>query len=49
MRQATRFSPTRHAAQRLRERVFPNLTEQQALRLLERYARVARPLKVVTR
>lgn len=49
MRQASRFIPTRHAAQRLRERAFPELTERQAVRLLERYARRARPLKVGTR
>jgi hypothetical protein len=49
MRTASRFTPTRHAANRLRERVFPKLTEKQALRLLERYARHARPLKAAGR
>ncbi len=49
MRQASKFAPTKHAAQRLRERAFPTISEPQAFRLLERYARQAQPLKVVTR
>ena len=49
MKPTSRLTPTRHAANRLRERAFPNLTEKQAFRLLERFARQARPLKEVSR
>lgn len=40
------FRPTAHAANRLRERFYPNLTDEQAFERLERLARNAKPLKI---
>lgn len=42
----TRFTPTRHSAQRLAQRFFPNLNERAALERLSKLAQKARPLRV---
>lgn len=44
MRRVTRFTPTRHAALRMVERIDPTLSEARAFRRLASYAVQARPL-----
>lgn len=44
-----RPAPTTHAAERLIERFYPNLTEKEAFERLRRLACTAKPLKVNVR
>jgi hypothetical protein len=43
---ASKFQPTKHAIERLRQRFYPDLSEKQAAELLTKLARQAKALKV---
>lgn len=42
----SKFVATKHAAKRLQQRLYPDLTDAQALALLNRLAQGAKPMKV---
>lgn len=49
MNKETKFTPTRHAIERLRERFHPHISDDRAREILESLAKDAKPLKVTVR
>lgn len=45
IQRSTRFHPTKHAIDRMRERIHPGISEKRAAELLRSLAKTARPLK----
>lgn len=42
----SKFQPTKHAIDRLRERFYPDLSDEKAAEMLRKLAQGAKPLKV---